>query len=165
MIKIFGKYRYHWQPELSLSVIYWCFTFMLLFIPLAIFFEISYVNSTIRLLISAFILLTLVGFHRYFVLTDDELHITKATLFNTEKIPLASIKKVEVRCADVTIYSVAYPTGKTYRMRKWPKHYFINALAVNPGFQGEVELCDHLQTVDYFELYYAKEPSKRVARG
>ncbi len=23
MIKIFGKYRYHWQPELSLLIIYW----------------------------------------------------------------------------------------------------------------------------------------------
>ena len=23
MIKIFGKYRYHWQPELSWLIIYW----------------------------------------------------------------------------------------------------------------------------------------------
>ena len=44
-------------------------------------------------------------------------------------------------------------------MRKWPKKYFVNALALNGHFKGEVELVDNLTHVDYFELYYA-QPKK-----
>ena len=32
MIKIFGKYRYHWQPELSWLIIYWSLAITPIFI-------------------------------------------------------------------------------------------------------------------------------------
>ena len=38
-------------------------------------------------------------------------------------------------------------------MRKWPKKYFLDALVLNPYFQGEVELVDNLINLDYFEVY------------
>ena len=44
-----------------------------------------------------------------------------------------------------------------YCMRKWPKKYFINALALNPYFKGEVILTDNFIHVDYYEMYYANK--------
>ena len=35
MIKIFGKYRYHWQPELSWLIIYWSLAITPIFIAAA----------------------------------------------------------------------------------------------------------------------------------
>ena len=35
------------------------------------------------------------------------------------------------------------------------KKYFVNALALNDHFKGEVELMDNFTHVDYFETYYA----------
>ena len=36
MIKIFGKYRYHWQPELSWLIIYWSLAITPIFIAAAL---------------------------------------------------------------------------------------------------------------------------------
>ena len=36
-----------------------------------------------------------------------------------------------------------------------PKNYFINALALNDHFKGEIELTDNFIHVDYYQLYYA----------
>lgn len=38
-------------------------------------------------------------------------------------------------------------------MRKWPRKYFLDALAINPKFRGEVVLVDNLVNLDYFEIY------------
>ena len=38
MIKIFGKMRYHWQPELSWSIIYWSIAVAPMFIGLSLLF-------------------------------------------------------------------------------------------------------------------------------
>ena len=37
MIKIFGKYRYHWQPELSWLIIYWSLAITPIFIAAALY--------------------------------------------------------------------------------------------------------------------------------
>jgi len=42
-------------------------------------------------------------------------------------------------------------------MRKWPKKYFVNHIALHPEFSGEVVLVDHLIKQDYFEEYYSKQ--------
>ena len=45
-------------------------------------------------------------------------------------------------------------------MRKWPKKYFVNALALNEYFKGEVELVDNFTHIDYFEAYYGSQSKK-----
>ncbi|CYY80914.1 membrane protein [Streptococcus suis] len=42
MIKIFGKIRYHWQPDLSWAIIYWSLTFTPIFIGEVASFKIIY---------------------------------------------------------------------------------------------------------------------------
>ena len=41
MIKIFGQLRYHWQPDLSLLIIYWSLSVIPIFIGFAFLFESS----------------------------------------------------------------------------------------------------------------------------
>ena len=50
---------------------------------------------------------------------------------------------------------------RQFYMRKWPKKYFLDALALHPDFKGEVELLDHMTNFDYFAFY---EESKKALK-
>lgn len=54
MIKIFGKIRYHWQPDLSWAVIYWSLTFLPLFVSMTLLLEKLRVSRLFILLLSIF---------------------------------------------------------------------------------------------------------------
>ncbi|CRH94352.1 Uncharacterised protein [Chlamydia trachomatis] len=85
------------------------------------------------------------------------MEIASVNLFVIKKIPIKEIEKVSVTYLSVELFCRQYPNGKIFYMRKWPKKYFVNALALNPHFGGEVELSDHLIKQDYFEEYYAQK--------
>lgn len=157
MIKIFGKIRYHWQPELSDAIFYWSITFIPLFISLILLLEKLRLSKLFLLLILLFLILLVLGFHRYFELKDEHLRIVSANPFATQKIDIAGITRVEVSYLAIRIFSKELPNGQLYHMRKWPKKFFVNHLALHSRFQGEVELIDHLVKQDYFEEYYTKK--------
>lgn len=157
MIKIFGKIRYHWQPELSWGVIYWSLTFIPLFVSMTLLLEKLRVSGLFLLLVVLFLVLVVLGLHRYFELRENHLRIVSANVFAIQDIEIAHINKVEVSYVAVRIYSNELPDGKRYYMRKWPKKFFVNHLALHPAFSGEVILSDHLIKQDYFEIYYAKK--------
>lgn len=52
MIKIFGKIRYHWQPDLSWAIIYWSLTFTPIFIGMTLLLEKLRVSRLFILLLS-----------------------------------------------------------------------------------------------------------------
>ena len=150
MIKIFGKYRYHWQPELSWLIIYWSLAITPIFIAAALLFELYSVPSHILMLFTIFVALFGLGFHRYFIIEDHGiLRIVSFNIFRPRKVKISDIEKVEV-----------IKTGLFY-MRKWPKKYFLDALALHPDFKGEVELLDHMTNFDYFAFY---EESKKALK-
>ena len=124
MIKIFGKVHYHWQPDLSILVIYWSIAVIPVFIGLALMYESSSVPTLVLFSFFLFMVLLAIGVHRYF---------TIKLIFNDGS------------------------RSRTFCMRKWPKKYFINALALNPYFKGEVILTDNFIHVDYYEMYYANK--------
>lgn len=155
MIKIFGKIRYHWQPELSWSMIYWSLTLTLIFVGLSFLYERTPFSVMILSLFAFSLLLIVIGLRRYFIIEADQLFIASANPLETRKIPIASIEKVSITYLSIQIVCEQFPSGKIYYMRKWPKKYFINALAIHPEFQGEMELLDHMTQQDYFEEYYA----------
>lgn len=157
MIKIFGKMRYHWQPELSWAMIYWSLTLTPMFISLSLLYERARISEAIFIMLILFFFLLAIGFHRYFVIEDEKLYIASANPFMNRKIDIDSIAKIEVTYLFIKIFSDAYPKGKIFYMRKWPKKYFINDLVRHSHFQGEIELTDHMITQDYFEEYYSKE--------
>ena len=107
-----------------------------------------------------FMVLAAAGLHRSFTIyPDGVLLVTSANPFMPSKIKIGNIRLVEVTKTSVTFYFFDQKKSKTYHMRKWPKKYFVNALALNPHFTGEVELTDHLIHLDYFEEYY-QQPRK-----
>ena len=59
MIKIFGQLRYHWQPDLSLLIIYWSLSVIPIFIGFAFLFESSEVPFLV--ILSFFIFMVLFG--------------------------------------------------------------------------------------------------------
>lgn len=158
MIRLFGQMRYHWQPSLSILVIYWSLSVIPIFVGLALMYESSEVPILVLFLIFLFMALMAIGVHRYFTIYEDGvLRITTANPFAPRKIKIDQIERLEVTKTSVTFYLVGKAKGRTFSMRKWPKKYFVNALALNDYFKGEVVLTDHLVHVDYFETYYAQD--------
>lgn len=155
MIKIFGQVRYHWQPQLSILIIYWSLSLVPIFLGLALMYESSQIPMVVLSSFVLFMILMGIGFHRYFTIYESgTLRIISANPFQPSKLAIDQIKKIEVTKTSITLYLFGHEKGRTYYMRKWPKKYFVNALALNPHFRGEVVLTDHLIHLDYYEVYY-----------
>ncbi|MBZ2154462.1 EbsA family protein [Streptococcus australis] len=156
MIKIFGKIRYHWQPDLSMLITYWSLSVIPVFIGLALMYESSSIPTLVLFSFFLFMAMMAVGVHRYFTIYDDGiLRIITANPFTPIKVPISSIDKVEVTKNSIKLIFNDGSRSRTFCMRKWPKKYFINALALNDHFKGEIELTDNFIHVDYYQLYYA----------
>ena len=156
MIKIFGKIRYHWQPDLSMLITYWSLSVIPVFIGLALMYESSSIPTMVLFSFFLFMALLAVGVHRYFTIYDDGiLRIITANPLTPIKVPISSIEKVEVTKNSIKLIFNDGSRSRTFCMRKWPKKYFINALALNNHFKGEIELTDNFIHVDYYQLYYA----------
>ena len=156
MIKIFGKIRYHWQPDLSMLITYWSLSVIPVFIGLALMYESSSIPTVVLFSFFLFMALLAVGVHRYFTIYDDGiLRIITANPLTPIKVPISSIEKVEVTKNSIKLIFNDGSRSRTFCMRKWPKKYFINALALNNHFKGESELTDNFIHVDYYQLYYA----------
>ena len=95
MIKIFGKIRYHWQPELTLAIIYWSLSLTPIFISLALLYERAQISTALFVMFFLFLLLMGIGFHRYFLIKENQLYIASANLFASRKIQIKSISKIE----------------------------------------------------------------------
>ena len=156
MIKIFGKIRYHWQPDLSMLITYWSLSVIPVFIGLALMYESSSIPTLVLFSLFLFMAMMAVGVHRYCTIYDDGiLRIITANPFTPIKVPISSIDKVEVTKNSIRLIFNDGSRSRTFCMRKWPKKYFINALALNDHFKGEIELTDNFIHVDYYQLYYA----------
>ena len=96
MIKIFGKVHYHWQPDLSILVIYWSIAVIPVFIGLALMYESSSVPTLVLFSFFLFMVLLAIGVHRYFTIYEDGiLRIITANPFTPIKVKIDSIEKVE----------------------------------------------------------------------
>ena len=157
MFKVFGKIRYHWQPEISWAIIYWSLAVMPLFIGLSLLYERTESPSHVFLLLGLFLILTFLGVHRYFIITEDTLEMVSLNVFKSRHLKISDICKVEVTKSTLKLL-MRDETSYLFQMRKWPKKYFLDALAVHERFKGEVELLDNFIALDYFELY--KEDKK-----
>ena len=137
MIKIFGKIRYHWQPDLSMLITYWSLSVIPVFIGLALMYESSSIPTLVLFSFFLFMALLAVGVHRYFTIYDDGiLRIITANPLTPIKVPISSIEKVEVTKNSIKLIFNDGSRSRTFCMRKWPKKYFINSLALHDHFQG-----------------------------
>lgn len=135
MIKLFGKIRYHWQPELSWAIIYWSIAIAPIFIGLSLLYERTEIPSQVFVLFAIFIVLVGIGFHRYFVIEEDGyLRIVSFNFLRRSKFPIEDIAKIEVTKSSVTI-KFNNNHERIFYMRKWPKKYFLDALAIEPNLR------------------------------
>ena len=105
MIKIFGQLRYHWQPDISILVIYWSLSVIPIFIGLSLMYESSDVPTVVLFLLFLFMVLLGVGVHRYFTIYENGiLRIITANPFTPSKIEIAKIRKVAVTKTSITLY-------------------------------------------------------------
>jgi len=119
-------------------------------------YESSSIPTLVLFSFFLFMAMMVVGVHRYFTIYDDGiLRIITANPFTPIKVPISSIDKVEVTKNSIKLIFNDGSRSRTFCMRKWPKKYFINALALNDHFKGEIELTDNFIHVDYYQLYYA----------
>ena len=132
MIKIFGKIRYHWQPELSWAIIYWSLSLTPMFIGLALLYERAQISTAIFVMFFLFILLIGIGFHRYFRIDENQLYIASANPLASRKIQIKSISKIEVTILFIKIFSVAFPNGPATSSKQSPVFNLPICLVVSP---------------------------------
>ena len=161
MIKLFGRERYHWQPELSWAIIYWSIAVAPIFIGLSLLYEHTEIPSQVFILFALFIILVGIGFHRYFLIENGNLRIISFNIFRKSRIAISRIERIDVTKSGLTLV-VKGQKDRIFYMRKWSKKYFLDALALCPEFQGEVVLLDNFIKLDYFEAYRSekKAPTK-----
>ncbi|MCU9533755.1 EbsA family protein [Streptococcus sp. CSL10205-OR2] len=153
MIKIFGKIRYHFQPELSWLISYWSLAMTPIFIALSLLYERTSFSFHVFILFGVFILLTGFGLHRYFIIEETGyLRIVTLNFFSKQRLLISDIAKINVTKSTITII-LTNGDKRLFYMRKWPKKYFLDALVICESFKGEVELLDNFIQLDYFEIY------------
>lgn len=163
MITIFGKIRYHWQPELSAAIIYWSTILTPFFVYLILIYERKKIQLPYFVLLIICFILLLLGVQRYFVIKPNGYLKIKSLLpWKSCTIPISSISKIEVTYSSLILFCQKYPNGRLFHMRKWPKKYFVNALVLEEMFLGEVVLTDHLIKLDYFDVYYGDRTRQSV---
>src|SRR5574337_994953 len=160
MIKIFGKLRYHWQPELSITVTYWCLSIAPIFISLALLYENTKISRSSFILFIIFIVLVWIGFQRYFEISEDkDLLLSRGLVPGyAGKTVISSISKIKISKRAIIIYDDRTSKGRIFYMRKWPKKYFIDTLIINPNFKGELILIGQID--QYFNSYLKEKNSK-----
>ena len=163
MIKIFGKLRYHWQPELSITITYWCLSIAPIFISLALLYENTKISRSSFILFIIFVVLVWIGFQRYFEISDDkDLLLSRGLVPGyAGKTVISSISKIKISKRAIIIYTNHNVKGKIFYMRKWPKKYFVDTLTTNPFFQGEVELIAH---IDHYFDSYSKDKKNKLSQ-
>lgn len=149
MIKFLGKIRYHWQPELSWSITYWSITIACVFFSLAVLYEQTSIPAYFFTLFTLFVVLVGLGFHRYFLIEKDKLKVICLSPFKKRNVLISSIERIDVTKSSITILT-REGQKHFYYMRKLPKHYFLDAIAVHPKFGGEINVSSEIIDLDYF---------------
>lgn len=149
MIKLFGKIRYHWQPELSWSITYWSITIACVFFSLAVLYEQTSIPAYFFTLFSLFVILVGLGFHRYFLIEKDMLKVICLSPFKKSNLEIAAIEKIDVTKSSIVIVTKDQKK-RFYYMRKLPKHYFLDAITIHPKFNGQINVSSEIIELDYF---------------
>ena len=78
--------RYFWQPELSISIIYWSLTFIVLFYGLILTLEKTRPYLQGNIVIGIAILFAVVGLHRYLNIDETGIRVRYARVWRRETL-------------------------------------------------------------------------------
>ncbi|BAL62029.1 EbsA family protein [Melissococcus plutonius] len=123
------KKIYHWQPELASTIIYWSFTFGILFISLILSLEHTHPYLISNLVLAIFFFFFVLGFKRYFKIEKNNLFIYTLFSLNNKRVPFSSITKIQIEKRRIEIYSKAFKNdSQTFLMMKKTRDQFIAEL-------------------------------------
>ena len=132
------KKRYFWQPELSISIIYWSLTFIVLFYGLILTLEKTRPYLQGNIVIGIAILFAVVGLHRYLNIDETGIRVRYARVWRLETLLREHIDYL-TPCKDGVIIQRKGLSGAAFHfaMRKKRKEAFIKDFMT---FYPEIEI-------------------------
>lgn len=130
--------RYFWQPELSISIIYWSLTFIVLFYGLILTLEKTRPYLQGNIVIGLAILFAVVGLHRYLNIDETGISVRYARVWRRETLLREHIDYL-TPCKDGVIIQRKGLSGAAFHfaMRKKRKEAFIKDFIT---FYPEIEI-------------------------
>ena len=130
--------RYFWQPELSISIIYWSLTFIVLFYGLILTLEKTRPYLQGNIVIGIAILFAVVGLHRYLNNDETGIRVRYARVWRRETLLREHIDYL-TPCKDGVIIQRKGLSGAAFHfaMRKKRKEAFIKDFIT---FYPEIEI-------------------------
>ncbi|MEY8497530.1 EbsA family protein [Enterococcus avium] len=130
--------RYFWQPELSISIIYWSLTFIVLFYGLILTLEETRPYLQGNIVIGIAILFAVVGLHRYLNIDETGIRVRYARVWRRETLLREHIDYL-TPCKDGVIIQRKGLSGAAFHfaMRKKRKEAFIKDFIT---FYPEIEI-------------------------
>ncbi|MGM0301791.1 hypothetical protein IGI66_001390 [Enterococcus sp. AZ048] len=138
------KKRYFWQPELSISIIYWSITFIILFYGLILTLEKTHPYLKGNIFIGLFLLFGVVGLHRYLTMDESGIKIRFARVWRRETVLREHIDYLTL-CKDGVIIQRKGLSGASFHfaMRKKRRTAFIKDFE---AFYPEIEVKEHTES-------------------
>ncbi|MBX8936698.1 EbsA family protein [Enterococcus hulanensis] len=132
------KKHYFWQPELSISIIYWSLTFIVLFYGLILTLEKTHPYLQGNIVIGISILFAVVGIHRYLYLEESGIRVRYARVWRRETLLREHIDYLTL-CKDGVIIQRKGLSGAAFHfaMRKKKREAFVKDFA---AFYPEIEI-------------------------
>ena len=133
--------RYFWQPELSISIIYWSVTFIILFYGLILTLEKTHPYLQGNIVIGIAVLSGVVGLHRYLVLEETGIKVRYSRLWRRETLLKEHIDYLAL-CKDGIIIQRKGLSGATFHfaMRKKRRAAFLKDFA---AFYPEIDIKEN----------------------
>ena len=130
--------RYFWQPELSISIIYWSLTFIVLFYGLILTLQKTRPYLQGNIVIGIAILFAVVGLHRYLNIDETGIRVRYARVWRRETLLREHIDYL-TPCKDGVIIQRKGLSGAAFHfaMRKKRKEAFIKDFIT---FYPEIEI-------------------------
>lgn len=135
------KKRYFWQPELSISIIYWSVTFIILFYGLILTLEKTHPYLQGNIVIGIAVLSGVVGLHRYLVLEETGIKVRYSRFWRRETLLKEHIDYLAL-CKDGIIIQRKGLSGATFHfaMRKKRRAAFLKDFA---AFYPEIDIKEN----------------------
>ncbi|KAF1296052.1 hypothetical protein BAU15_12275 [Enterococcus sp. JM4C] len=119
---------YHWQPELSTTMIYWSGTMMIGFFSLILSLEYTrpyWLSNTVLVIFFFFVYL---GWRRSLCLTDTHLEIRYASFWKVKKVLYEEIEWIKEGPKGIELKTKITPEPVLFNMRRKTKEKFIKNL-------------------------------------
>lgn len=140
------KKIYRWQPEMSVTIIYWSCTFAILFLSLILTLEHTKPYLASNIVLCVFFFFVYLGLNRYFLITSENLMIHSLLPVNRQKISIQLIQKIKVGTKGIKIYSNSFEEqAQLFMMNKKTKQKFVEEIKKVANQKIEIYYDNHLK--------------------